>query len=304
MEADFCQPCNSPQPSIFADSFFKIAEMKNKGFKHLMLLSGLTLVLGSAFAQNKKRTTAEQVGKKGEFYISWGYNKEWYTSSNLHISQPSLGNDYKFANVLANDHPGWDHGITNKAISIPQYNYRVGYFFKDNWGFEINFDHTKYIVTTNQLLHVKGTKDGKQVDEFYENNKPYGNAQQPLTYFLNNGANFLLFNLVHRKHLTSFNTNWFDASVLLKGGVGIVIPHVENTIFGESNDPHFQVGGMDVGVEAALRMTFAKYVFLEYCNKLVYANYWGLRIKDGTARQAFGCYEMILNLGVSVPLKK
>ena len=39
------------------------------------------------FAQKKK--------SKGEFYFSWGYNKEWYTRSNLKISQAELGNEYE-----------------------------------------------------------------------------------------------------------------------------------------------------------------------------------------------------------------
>ena len=75
----------------------------------------------SSFAQKKQR--------KGEFYFSWGYNKEWYTHSNIRVVQPELGNDYKFMAVKAHDHPGWDEALLHIALSIPQYNYRIGYFF-------------------------------------------------------------------------------------------------------------------------------------------------------------------------------
>ena len=67
--------------------------------------------------------------RKGEFYFSWGYNTEWYTHSNLNVNQPSLGNNFTFLNISGHDHKGWDEGIFNKAISIPQYNYRIGYIF-------------------------------------------------------------------------------------------------------------------------------------------------------------------------------
>lgn len=240
-----------------------------------------------------------QPGKKGEIYGSWGYNKEWYTASSIHVSQPSLGNDYTFKKVYAADKPGWNTGIFNKALSIPQYNYRLGYFFKDNWAFEVNFDHTKYQVKPDQLLHVVGTQNNQHVDYYIANNDP-----QVLAYQLNNGANFLLFNIVHRKQLSNFHQKWFNLSLYLKAGAGIVIPHVQNTIFGQDNDQGFQFGGFCIGGEAAVRATFFKYGFLEYTNKLVGAHYYNLEVYQGKAKQTFGCYEMILNVGVAVPLKK
>ncbi|RFM28783.1 hypothetical protein DXN05_08375 [Deminuibacter soli] len=235
--------------------------------------------------------------KKGNFYFSWGYNKEWYTNSTIKVNQPSLGNHFAFVNVMASDKPGWDKGIFNQAISIPQYNYRVGYFFKDDWAFEINFDHTKYQVNENQLIHVKGTMDHKPVDTFMIN------GPNVLKYQLNNGANFFLFNLVHRKKIGAVAKN-IDASVLLKGGVGFMVPHVQNTMFGKDNDAGFQFGGLDLGVEGTVRLTFFNHVYLEYCNKLVLTDYWGLSAYEGKAKQVFGTYEMILNLGGTLNLSK
>jgi len=103
-----------------------------------------------ALAQKKER--------KGEFYFSWGYNKEWYTNSNVTISQPSLGNNFTFRNTKIEDHPGWDDALFTKEISIPQYNYRIGYFIdKDkDLAIEINFDHTKALFLDNQTVHMVG----------------------------------------------------------------------------------------------------------------------------------------------------
>lgn len=264
--------------------------MKN----YILAIIGFTTMNLQAFGQSSDN----YVGKKGTFYGSWGYNKEWYTQSNIHIKQESLGNDYTFRQVLATDKPGWDEkSIFKQAMSIPQYNYRLGYWFKDDWAFEISFDHTKYQVSQSQLLHVKGTMNHLPVDTFIVNN---GN----LKWQLNNGANFFLFNIVRRVHMKRLHFRNFDASLLLKAGVGFMTPHVENEIFGKKNNPGFQFGGLDIGGEAALRLTFFKYAYLEYCHKAVYANYWNLKIYEGKARQDFGCYEHILNLGFSVPLVK
>lgn len=87
----------------------------------------------------------------------------------------------------------------------------------------------------------------------------------------------------------------FDA--LLKVGAGPTIPHVQNTIFGVNNDPHFQFGGWNTDADAALRLTFFKHFFFELYDKVVYARYWGLRLNDGVGKQAFGCYELALVVG-------
>ncbi|HXC04853.1 MAG TPA: hypothetical protein VNZ86_08885, partial [Bacteroidia bacterium] len=81
-----------------------------------------------------------------------------------------------------------------------------------------------------------------------------------------------------------------------------VTPHVQNTILGHDNVPHFQLGGMDANADVSLRITAWKHVYLEYTNKAVYASYWGLRVYDGTASQHFFCYEMALTAGVCFKL--
>jgi len=232
--------------------------------------------------------------------LSWGYNTEWYTNSSIHVSQPSLGNEYTLVNMQGHDHRGWDDGLFDKAISIPQYNYRLGYIFnaEKGLGFEINFDHTKFIAS-DQTAHIKGVLANHPVDSSFAYNEANG-----FFYYLNNGANFLLFNIVKRWHICQSTNENVKLDFLGKAGIGPVIPHVENMFFGEKNDPHFQLGGWNIGVEGALRATFFKYVYLEYTNKLDYARYSGLRIYEGTVKQAFGTYEMILNLGLSFPVGK
>ena len=257
----------------------------------ILLLFFLPLI---TTAQIKKK-------RKGEFYLSWGYNTEWYTRSTVKIYQPELGNSFRFINVKGHDHPGWNEGLFSKALSIPQYNYRIGYFFNDkhDLGVEINFDHTKFIFADNQLVHVEGTmhKDGIDRYVLFKQNDA-ANADSSSYYFLNNGANFLLFNIVKRWHWYTNKKENIKIDVLGKAGVGPVIPHVQNKFFDQpENHPHFQVGGWNTGVEGAVRSTFFRYTYLEFAGKLDYARYSGLKIYKGTAKQAFGTAELILNLG-------
>ncbi len=262
-----------------------------KNILPVILLFLFSLIELSAAAQNKK---AE---RKKEFYFSWGYNKEWYTNSTVKINQPSLGNKYSFVNIKGHDHPGWDEGLFTKAFTIPQYNYRIGLVVDKKRGiaFEINFDHTKFIFA-DQEARIKGTLNSKSADTVVNFSQPNG-----FWYYLNNGANFLLFNVVKRWHWYADRKETIKIDFLGKAGIGPVIPHVENAFFGQKNKQGFQFGGWNIGAEAAIRTTFFNYVYLEYSNKIDYARYANLKIYEGTAKHAFGTYEMILSLGFTFP---
>ena len=278
---------------LLLESYNFTKHISMKPGKHAFTATLLLLLVTTAFsvtAQNKKS------GRKKEFYFSWGYNKEWYTRSIVKINQPSLGNKYSFVNIKGHDRPGWDDALFTKAITIPQYNYRLGLFINREKGIaiEINFDHTKFIFA-DQAAHVKGTINNKTVDSIVNFSEP------DFYYYLNNGANFLLFNIVKRWHLYKPKNEKIKVDFLSKAGIGPVIPHVENKFFGNANKPGFQLGGWNIGVETAVRATFLNYVFLEFSNKIDYARYSNLKIYEGTAKHAFGTYEMILSLGVTFP---
>ncbi len=89
-----------------------------------------------------------------------------------------------------------------------------------------------------------------------------------------------------------------------KAGIGPVIPHVENTLFGKDNKQGFQYGGWNTGIETALRFTIMRYAYFEFAQKVDYARYSHLRVSEGRARQAFGTYELILSAGVIFPTRK
>ncbi|GAC1437814.1 MAG: hypothetical protein NVSMB63_00240 [Sediminibacterium sp.] len=193
----------------------------NRVWKMVVLATVVFPLIAKAQQHQKER--------KGAFYFSWGYNKEWYTHSDVKVNQPELNNRYTIRNVHSHDHIGWDEGLFSIPISIPQYNYRLGYFFNTKKGlaFEINFDHTKHIIQDGQQARITGTLDGRQVDtsvNFAEGNGFY--------YFLNNGANFLLFNLVKRWLWYESKGGQLKIDALCKAGIGPVIPHVQNSLFG------------------------------------------------------------------------
>ena len=280
--------------------------MKKRDISKVTLIILQLLFIG--FSTRAQTTTTKKKPRTKEFYFSWGYNTEYYTHSIIHIDQPSLGNNYSFVDVKGHDHEGWNQGLFGQAISIPQYNYRFGLILnkEKDFGVEINFDHTKFIFA-DQGAHIVGSLGGRAVDSIIQ-----FNAANGFYYYLNNGANFLLFNLVKRWHWYASKNKNLKVDFLGKAGIGPVVPHVQDGFFLDSatagrlvekpNDPHFQIGGWNIGAEGAIRATFFKYVYLEYCNKFDYARYSNLKIYEGTAKQAFATYEFILNLGFTFPV--
>ncbi len=266
-----------------------------KLMKKGLLFTLFTLQIIVSFAQKTER--------EGEFYFSWGYNKAYYTNSNIYINQPALNNNFVFKNTVLVDNPGWNKGLLKTPLTIPQYNYRFGYFFDKNkdWAFEINFDHTKALIKNNNTVRMVGTYNGSAIDSsFIFSEQGVGTARN--YYYLNNGANFLLFNIVKRNRFKSLSGKHILFDGLGKFGIGPLIPHVENFLFGKANDSKFQFGGWNTGVEYALRSTFYKKLYLEFAGKLDYAAYYNLNVYQGNARQNFGTLEFILSFGYNIPM--
>ena len=131
-------------------------------------------------------------------YMQWGYNKEWYTNSTIRFKL-SNGDNFTLHNAKAHDKPDFDAIYKNPIeISIPQYNYRLGFYLNESHtkAIELNFDHIKYVVTDGQTVHVTGRINGQQVD---------GDSTLNSDRFLHlehtDGGNLLHINYVQQKTL-------------------------------------------------------------------------------------------------------
>lgn len=242
---------------------------------------------------------------KGSFYFSWGYNRDWYSKSDLHFENssgeynPATGNydSYNFTiyDVKAKDRPGF-RDILRTDLTIPQYVYRLGYYFNDkrDLGIEINFDHAKYVMEGWQTLRVKGTIMGKQVDA-----DTLVSPDNFLHFEHTDGANFLMLNAMKRQRLFVSPRKKLWLSAVIKAGAGIVIPKTDVTLFGQRINNRFHVAGYIAGVETGLRIDAYKHFFLEYTAKGAFANYTNVLVCGaGKANHYFWVFENILTLGV------
>ncbi len=241
----------------------------------------------------------------GEWYFSYGTNKEYWAPTDVHVSQPGQGNDFTIYGVH-----GHDEGIGLDDIAIgdlfgPQYNLRVGRFITENFGVEFSLDHSKYENNFGQVNNIRGQIGGMPVNGYYQLNSE--------TFYeeLHNGANHVMINGVYRLPLIGKINETFSLAAIGKAGVGIMLPHTSDTIFGNSVDVDpkslgnsiclrngwWQLNGWTTGVEGGLRFVVWKPLYIEVTDKLAYAFLADLPAYQGTITKSLLMNEVIFSLG-------
>jgi hypothetical protein len=226
-----------------------------------------------------------------EFFVSWGYNGDRVTKSDLHIRQTSLGNDFTLVGVRARDSKAWT-SLFSHSLFVPQYNVRFGVFFNERWGLELAHDHIKWIVRQDQDVRMTGTLNGAPVDT------QVTLTPDVLRYQLNNGANPLFVNVIRRVRLVGEPGRTGHVAFLAKAGGGVANPHTEKAVFDQPHEKGFQFfHGWNVDAVAGVRMDLFKGLYFEFEEKLVYARYFGVKVDQGTARHSLKANEFTLNFG-------
>lgn len=243
--------------------------------------------------QSAKPATGRTKARRDAWYVSWGYNTERYARTDIQFTQQGKGNDFTLKGVKLHDSQGWD--LWNHGLTVPQYSFRFGRFISRNTAIELNFDHAKAVATPehDQAVQMSGTLAGIPVEKQVLLS---GILQK---YKLNNGANFVLVNIVRRLPLVREPGATGSIAALGKAGFGFTVPHTENTVLGEANDAGFHYGGLGAGLEGAIRVHLLRNLYFEGAQKGFYGAYRNIKIRDGKARHGLWAYVTIVSLGVS-----
>lgn len=231
----------------------------------------------------------------GGIYFQWGYNRDWYTKSDIRFKD---GDKYDFTiyDVVAKDKPDFsyykDHPFD---ITIPQNSYRIGVYLnkKRTHAIEINYDHAKYVQADNQTLRMKGHFNGKQIDV----DTNLGNYIVHIEH--TNGANFYHLNYVGQAVLWhAKKKKHIRATGVWKAGGGVVIPKSFIILNYEKLDNKFSIAGYVFSGEAGARLYPFRNFFLEATVKGGYANYLNaLGLGTGRVSHDFGYAEVIGLIG-------
>ncbi len=247
---------------------------------------------------------------KGEMFLYWGYNRSSYTNSDIHFRSDSY--NFTLHSVVARDRPTRFDTKTYfniELFTIPQYNYRVGYFITDNIAMSIGLDHLKYVMRDNQYVSITGRID-KEASTVYAGN--YQNEEVLV------GTDFLQFEHSDGLNFASIDAEYYYAIPKLQfkngggvygiGGValGAYIPKTKINLFNNNVDNAFHLAGFGGAVNLKLRVYPIKHLFLSFDTRAGWAFLPDILVDGGEARasQNFGWTQFAIQLGGQFPLKR
>ena len=260
--------------------------MSIKFFKPFLVL---LLLSNFAFAQGKKhfftRTNdADTVSKsifkpkntrlqsnKGKIFVHWGYNFSSYANSDIHFKGP--GYDFTLQNVKAKDRPSklsWDY-INPMEITIPQFNFHFGYYFKDNYSVSLGWDHMKYVVQIPQTVKIKGFIDSKISDPAISTGSWAGKydgeevklVDSVLTFEHTDGYNFASVGLERYDDLWVSSSGKQSLNTELGVEGGLLIPRSDVHLFKEGDNHYWNVAGYGFAAKVGLQYHFLKWMYFQ-----------------------------------------
>jgi hypothetical protein len=260
------------------------------------LLGVLFLLQVKSFSQSE---TKEPIKQKKQFYFMWGYHRDMYSASDIHFKDLTTNNyDFTLRHAIANDKPDWDNFFTT-PLTVPQYSFSVGYFKNEKWGYELSWDHLKYVVNDDQVLHLVGQIEGKYHDTDTLVTPSFVHFQHT------NGNNYAMVSALRRINLFKSVDGRQRLSLLVRAGAGALVPKTYSTVLGQDNSHRFHLAGFVVGTGVALRYDFLHYFFIEQSAKGAFADYTSAVLKDdGRATHTFFSVEYLLSLGINIPRGK
>ncbi|WP_298239178.1 hypothetical protein [uncultured Algibacter sp.] len=268
-----------------------------------ILLFSLNLIAQDSIP---KRYTSSN---KGKFFISWGGNRESFSRSDIHFK----GDDYNFTikDASAHDKPkGWHLDYINPTkITIPQTNFKIGYFISDNYTISLGADHMKYVMHRNLNKTIDGSINlpsdelGSQYNGVY-NNEEFFVSEDFLLFEHTNGLNYIYVEIARYDDISSIfniqNTDKFQLNITEGFSSGVLYPKTNTTLLQKERYDEFHLAGYGVSLNAGLNLTFFKHFFMQLDFKGGYINMPDIRTTSNTdesASQHFFYLQRVISLG-------
>lgn len=238
-----------------------------------ILVSALLACSSIVSAQYSSVSSHDQ---KGKIFVYWGWNRAAYTQSNIHFK----GQEYDFTlkSVIAKDRPTrfTARYFNPSKMTIPQYNFRIGYFITPEYSLSFGFDHMKYVMKQDQTVDITGqiSGSGSEYDRTYQN-EPIKLTGDFLKFEHTNGLNYLnvelrrMHNLLDAKKLRIKN---IELNIFEGAGVGILYPKTDVTLLNFEENDQWHVAGYGMNLVGGLNLTFFKHFFIQAEMKGGYIN--------------------------------
>jgi hypothetical protein len=265
-----------------------------KKFVLFMLLITLSPLVNAQVKHKKKNSIGA-----GSFFFYWGYNRSYYTHSNIRFVGPDY--DFRLKNVVAYDRPDVFKAnvyFNPATITVPQYTARAGYYFMDNWAISFGVDHFKYVMADQNHALLDGFI-GAGVDTNWAgnyNDEPVVTNRDLFHYENTNGCNYLRFELTRSFRLFELGSQRQVSLVANLGASTGPTLTFNDLNFGQVHTlATMSLSGYGLSVNGGLRLEFFKHFFVQLNSGLGFIHLVHVRTRpddrNSYARQAFGYSE-------------
>lgn len=244
--------------------------------------------------------------KKGSMFVFWGWNRAGLTNSDIEFS----GNGYNFTleNVVAHDRPSklsLDY-INPAKVSIPQFNFRVGYFIKDNLALVLAQDHMKYVMDQDQTVAFKGNISDPIYAAKVVDGKVNLEDASFLTFEHTDGLNYV--NLGLEKYSSLLNRKNVGILWSYGGGMGAMFPKSNIKLFGNERSDRYHIAGLGIDARTNINFIFWNHWMARVEAKAGYINMWDIKTtlnnSPDKAKQNFGFAQINFGIGYTFSTKK
>ena len=255
--------------------------------KKLLFLSLFVSLNIQAQETQPERYTAHN---KGKFFFFWGGNREKYSKSDISFSGD--GYDFTIYDVKAVDKPkGWHMDYINPLeMTIPQTNFRMGYFINDHYNISIGVDHMKYVMVQDQRVSISGNYPAGYVGNQINNGVVDLTDKEFLTFEHTDGLNYILTEFSRVDDISKIfniaNTDKFQINATEGIGAGILYPKSNTKLMGKERYDDFHVAGYGISAKAGLNLSIFKHFFIQTELRGGYINMPDIRTTHSTTDKA------------------
>lgn len=265
----------------------------------LVLLHIVFLTCSLTFSQNQH----ELFANKGSFYFYWGWNRAIYSKSDIHF----LGENYDFvlSKISASDRPSpftLKTYFSPKYLTIPQYNFRIGYFLSNKINLSFGADHMKYVMKPFQTTLISGYI--KDIDANYNGTYDEDEFQvNPnfLQFEHTDGLNYL--NIETRISECIFSKKIWSINFIYGFGAGMLVPRTDATLMNFQRYDEFHISGWGISGLFGIQYNIGRILFIQFENKTGYINMPAIRTtsnKLDRAKQDFIFNQFNASIGFRV----
>ncbi|MCK5814726.1 MAG: hypothetical protein KAH07_02160 [Flavobacteriaceae bacterium] len=262
--------------------------------KNLVVSFVISLVVFSSININAQKAQKNDSIKytavnKGKIFVSWGGNRGQFTNSDITFKGDDY--DFKLYDVESHDKPkGWHIDYINPAnMTIPQTNFKLGYFVSEKYTVSLGLDHMKYVMTQNQTVNIDGEINGPIHNGVYDN-VPIQLTEDFLTFEHTDGLNYIYAEFARYDDISSIfgihNTDKFQINITEGVAGGALLPKTNSMLLSKDRYDEFHLAGFGFSLHAGLNVTFFKHFVIQGNLKGGYINMGDIRTTNDSADSA------------------